>query len=110
MKGKDLGLLITVPKAKEGSKGFGKGITLKSIGSESDYLLLTLAKLYKQKTDTSLKFASSVSVTYVNLKEFAKSIAGQEGQPYTTANEYKLFFEGSNDEDYAEFYLKYKPR
>jgi len=107
--GKNLGLLITVPKAKEGDKGFAKGISLKSIGRESDYLLLTLTKLYKQKIDTSLKFTKNISVTYVNLKEFAKSVAGQEGQPYTTANEYKLFFEGSNDEDYAELYVNINP-
>jgi hypothetical protein len=102
--GKELGLLILVPKAKEGSKGFGNGITLQSVGSQSDNLLYTLLTLYKQKVDTSAKFVKSVKVNYVNLKEFAKSVAGQEGQ-YTTANEYKLFFEGNNDEDYAELYL-----
>ena len=44
-------------------------------------------------------------LNFVNLKEFAKSVTGEEGQPYTTANEYKLFFEGKEDGDYTEIYL-----
>ena len=102
--GKELGLLIFIPKAKEGEKGFGKGIVLQSIGSQSDNLLHVLSNLYKQKVDTSSKFANTLNVTYVNLKEFAKSVTGQEGE-YTAANEYKLFFEGNNDDDYAEIFL-----
>jgi len=106
--GKELGLLISVPKRKEGDKGFGQGISLKSIGTQSDYLLRTLCQLYKQTVDTTATFAKDVNVTYVNLKEFAKAVAGQEGQ-YTAANEYKLFFEGKSDEDYAELYLNVNP-
>lgn len=102
--GRDLGLLVSVPKRKEGDKGFGQGISLKSIGTQSDYLLQTLSQLYKQPVDNTATFAKDINVTYVNLKEFAKAVAGQEGQ-YTAANEYKLFFEGKSDEDYAELYL-----
>lgn len=82
----------------------GHGISLQSIGSRSDYLLQTLYQLYKQTVDTTATFAKSIYVTYVNLKEFAKAVAGQEGH-YTAANEYKLFFEGKGDEEYAELYL-----
>jgi hypothetical protein len=57
--GGNVGLLVSVPKAKEGNKGFGKGMTLKSIGHESDHLLQTLSKLYRQRVDTSLYFKSS---------------------------------------------------
>ncbi|HYG38624.1 MAG TPA: hypothetical protein VD908_08400 [Cytophagales bacterium] len=102
--GKELGLMIFVPKAKEGDKGFGQGITLKSIGSQSDNLLRVLSQLYKQKADSANRFIKSRSVNYVNLKEFAKSLTGQEGQ-WTGANEYKLFFEGIGDQEYAELYL-----
>jgi hypothetical protein len=100
----ELGLLVSVPKRKEGDKGFGEGISLKSIGTQSDYLLRTLQRLYKQPIDTTTSFTKDINVTYVNLKEFGKAVAGQEGQ-YTAANEYKLFFEGKSDEDYAELYL-----
>jgi hypothetical protein len=100
--GKNAGLAIVIPRAKE-KDGFGEGIVLKSIGPESDYLLRALAKLYKQKADTALKFVDSVSANYVNLKEFAKSLGGQEGRNYSTENEYKLFFETSDDA--GELYL-----
>lgn len=100
---KELGLIVSVPKRKEGAKGFGQGISLKSIGTSSDYLLQTLSKLYKQPLDPTAAFVNDINVTYVNLKEFAKSVAGQEGQ-YTAANQYKLFFEGK-DEEYAEVFL-----
>ncbi|MFP5043090.1 hypothetical protein, partial [Parasediminibacterium sp. JCM 36343] len=106
--GQELGLLISVPKRKEGAKVFGQGISLKSIGTKSDYLLRTLSRLYKQTVDTTITFAKDINITYVNLKEFAKAVAGQEGQ-YTSANEYKLFFEGKSDEDYAELYLNVNP-
>jgi hypothetical protein len=106
--GQELGLLVSVPKRKEGDKGFGQGISLKSIGTQSDYLLRTLQQLYKQPLDTTATFTKDINVTYVNLKEFAKAVAGQEGQ-YTAANEYKLFFEGKSDEDYAELYLNVNP-
>ena len=103
--GKRLGLLVSVPKKKEGDKGFGSGITLKSIGVESDNLLIVLSKLYKQKVDTTLKFTSSVSVTYVNLDEFAKRLGAEDGGQYKTENQYKLFYEGEKEGDYAEIYL-----
>ena len=106
--GQELGLLVFVPKRKEGDKGFGHGISLKSIGSQSNYLLQTLSQLYEQPFDKTAIFVKSIDVTYVNLKEFAKAVAGQEGQ-YTAANEYKLFFEGKSEEDYAELYLNINP-
>jgi hypothetical protein len=106
---KKLGLLVSVPKKKEGEKGFASGISLKSIGTESDNLLQTLTMLYKQKADSTLKFINSVSVTYVNLDEFSKSLGLQDGGEYKTQNQYKLFFEGSNEEEYAELYLNISP-
>jgi hypothetical protein len=106
--GRNLGLIVAVPKTKEGEKGFGKWITLKSLGIESDNLLSKLAQLYKVK-DTSAKFVSSVSTAYVNLKEFAKSLGAQDGGEYTSSSEYKLFFEGNNEEDYAELYVNINP-
>lgn len=103
--GKKLGFSVSVPKAKEGNSGFASGIVLKSIGSESDNLLLTLSKLYKQKADTTLKFTEAVSLTYVNLDEFAKSLGAKDGGEYKTENQYKLFYEGIKEGEYAEIYL-----
>ena len=103
--GKKLGFSVSIPKAKEGNGGFASGIELKSIGSESDNLLLALAKLYKQKVDTTLKFTESVSLTYVNLDEFAKSLGAKDGGKYKTENQYKLFYEGIKEGEYAEVYL-----
>lgn len=108
--GKELGLLVTIPKRKEGSKGFGQGITFASIGASSDYLLQILAKLYKQPIDSTATFIKDIQVNYVNLQAFAESVSGQEGSgDYTVASEYKLFFEGSGEEDYAELYLNIDP-
>ena len=108
-KDKKLGLPVSIPKQKEGDKGFARGIALKSIGVESDYFLQTLAKLYNQKADSSLKFTTSISVTYVNLDEFAKSLGATDGGDYKTQNQYKLFYEGSGADDYAELYLNISP-
>lgn len=103
--GKKLGFLVSVPKVKEGNSGFAGGIVLKSVGSESDNLLFTLSKLYKQKTDTTLKFTKAISLTYVNLDEFAKSLGAKDGGEYKTENQYKLFYEGIKEGEYAEVYL-----
>jgi len=106
---KKLGLIVSIPKKKEGDKGFASGISLRSIGTESDNLLHTLAILYKQKTDSSLKFTNSISVAYVNLDEFAESLGAQDGGDYKTQKQYKLFYEGGSEDEYAELYLNISP-
>ena len=106
---KKLGLLVAIPKQKEGDKGLGSGIVLKSIGSESDYLLQTLATLYKQKSDTTLKFTNSVLATYINLDEFAKSLGAKNEAGYQTEYQYKLFYEGNTEGQYAELYMNINP-
>ncbi len=103
--GNNLGLLVSIPKQKEAENGFASGIVLKSIGSESDSLLMTLAKLYKQPVDASLKFTNALSLAYVNLDMLAKQLGAKDDEQYKTENQYKLFFEGENENDYAEIYL-----
>lgn len=56
-----------------------------------------------------MKFTNSISVTYVNLDEFAKSLGAQDGGDYETQNQYKLFYEGSGEDEYAELYLNISP-
>lgn len=48
---------------------------------------------------------NSVSVTYVDLGEFAKSLGAKDGGEYKTENQYKLFHEGNDEGEYAEIFL-----
>lgn len=107
--GRKLGLLVSIPGKEAGKRGFGSGIYLKSIGPASDNLLQVLATLYKQPADSGLKFANSISVSYVNLNEFVKSLGGEEDDALKTQRQYKLFFEGSSLENYGELYLNINP-
>jgi hypothetical protein len=102
---KKLGLLISFPKPKAGNPGFVNELTFKSIGPESDYLIQVLEKLYKQKPSLNLKFTNSIAMTYVDLGDYGKSLGAQDGGGYETYNQYKLFYEGEEEEDYAELYL-----
>jgi len=99
----NLGLLIFVTKKKTNGQGFGNAITFKSLGKESDNLLHKLSALYKKKISTDSKFADTVSVSFVDLKEFAKSVAGSSGEGDSNVDEYKLFFASKND--VGELYL-----
>lgn len=101
----ELGFLVSVPKRKEGDKGFGKGIRLESTGKISDNFLQVLTNLYKQKTDTAWKFVNTILLNYVNLNEFAKSLNAEIIDPPSNTKEYKLFFEGNSEDNYAELYL-----
>lgn len=107
---KELGFLLSVPTAKAGDKGFGKGIIFKSMGSQSDHFLQTLATLYKVKTDSTEKFASTPAVNYVDLKESAKNPGSKDGGSYSPTREYKLFFGGKDDNECAELYLNINTR
>jgi hypothetical protein len=71
---------------------------LKSIGNESDNFLSMLALLYHQKIDPNAKFVDSFSASYVDLKDFARSVAGKSDDTNPDTDEYKLFFETKNDE------------
>ncbi len=100
---KKLGLLVTISKAKENSQGFGKNINFKSIGSESDNLLSLLALLYQQKISANTGFVKSISVGYVDLNKFAKSVTGMEDKTNLNTKEYKLFF--ATKDDVAELFF-----
>ncbi|HVU99310.1 MAG TPA: hypothetical protein VHE34_29010 [Puia sp.] len=105
----NLGLALDIPK-KDGERGFGQSILLKSIGSESDNFIRFMTKVYNQKLDSSIHFFNkTLSVAYVNLNTFAGAL-GANNQYDTAVNEYKLFFEGPNKDDYAELYLNINKR
>jgi hypothetical protein len=101
---KNLGLSLAIPK-KVGEKGFGNGIELTSLGKESDYLLTTLAKLYKQKLDSAAQFKTRIVVSYINLDDFGKSLGAKSQENDTSGAKYKIFFEGHQQDDNAELYL-----
>ena len=104
---KDLGLTFAILK-KEHENGFGSGLELRSLGKESDYFLATLAKLYGEKLDSTTHFKASITVNYVNLGGFAKTL-GAKDESDTALVEYKLFFEGKQENEYAELYLNVNP-
>ena len=95
---KNLGFLLFIPKQKTNDKGFGNGITLKSVGIESDNLLHELAKRYKQSVPVDSKFVESASASFVDLGEFSKSLGGKVVGNDPNVDEYKLFFETKDDE------------
>jgi len=107
-KNEDLGLSISIPISQSGNKGFGDGIVLKSIGRQSDRLLALLATLYKQRLPPNSKFINSISLSYVDLSQFEKSVAGSVPKTGSGEMDYKLFFQTKDDE--AELYLNIKPK
>ena len=92
--GKNVGFIIIVPQ-----KSMSK-LTLKSKGESSNNFLHVLQKIYKQKID-SAKFVDSVTADCLNLSDL--------NQPWekdvVLAAQRKLFFQGSNEDDYAELFL-----
>jgi hypothetical protein len=101
--GRNLGLMVSIPQ-QTGEKGFGTGFEVKSIGEESDHLLQTMGDVWGQKLNTSSRLRPELSLAYVDLKEFGKSL-GAPHDPNSPYSRYKLFFQGSSDEDYAELYI-----
>ncbi len=107
--GKTLGLDLIVPKVTDREQTFGRGLVIKSIGYESDFFLQTLADVYKQKTDTTLKLVDSISCSFADLNELSRQLSKGKDNNYKSAAHYKLFFEGEGEKNYAEIYLKIDP-
>ena len=80
-------------------------LNIKSNGKSSDNFLHLLAKVYKQKIDTSVKFVDTITVDCMNLGDYVDSLNKQSNGSYVTKAQYKLFFQGKNEDDYAELYL-----
>lgn len=102
--GKEVGLLIHLPKDNSGNT-FGSGLQLKSIGAPSDRLLQVLAGLYKQPIDPTSRFIDSTSLPYANLH--AMMGKGKPKGTYYVGGDYKLFFE--DDKEIAEIFLNVDP-
>ena len=92
---RNVGFKMTVPKG-----GLAK-LLIKSDGQNSDNFIHLLQKLYKQKLDPTTKFIDSLTVDCLPLSEL-----NQKGEKdVVLAAERKLFFQGLNEDDYAELYL-----
>lgn len=103
-KNKLVGFKIEIPdKGKQNERGFGNGITIKTLGKQSDDFRNALSDIYGLGTSAE-KFPEKVNVAYVDLHQFAKSYTKKsiENSPYST--ELKLLFQ-SDKGNLAELYL-----
>ncbi|RYE27031.1 MAG: hypothetical protein EOP45_02470 [Sphingobacteriaceae bacterium] len=81
-------------------------LILKSCGIMSDNLLITLSQLYKTKIRTTGQFVKSYKVSCIDLHSFAKKNLGiSDTLRQMEPKEFKLFFQGQKEKDYAELYL-----
>jgi len=99
-KNKTIGFEVTIP-----NPGFSK-LTIKSLGTNSDNFIHVLSKLYKQKIDTTLHFVDFIIADCANMGEYIDSLRKVGSSNYVSAkSQYKLFFQGKNEDDYAELFL-----
>ena len=99
-KNKVIGFEILVP-----NPGLSK-LIIKSTGVSSDNFIHVFSKLYKQQIDTSAKLTDIITVDCMNMGDYIDSLNKQSDGNYTsTKSQYKLFFQGKEENDYAELYL-----
>ena len=103
---KNIGFNITIPSdLPKSGQNLAQVMTLQSSGDISDNFIRTLAKLYKEKIDTTLKFIPSIKISFIDLDEFAKSQFGKEPVNKSETKTMKVFFESENPDDNAELYI-----
>ncbi len=102
----NVGLQIMIPtNTPDDKKAYAQIMILRSSGENSDNLVRILAKLYKEKTDTSLHFVTSKPIAFIDLDEFAKKEFGQVPGDNNGLKSLKVFFESENEDEYAELYI-----
>ena len=106
--GRPLGLILVVPRDDNGKATGSKGFLI-SLGPPSDFFLQAVARLYKQPVDSSAKLADSSSFICMNLNEIYNRQAGQTGETYVVAAEYKLFFNAESENGEAEMLMNINP-
>lgn len=98
--GVPIGFELHIPRT---IKEFGNGVIFKSLGNISDNFLKTLYSIYGLNLQENLKFVRSMSCNYAGLNDIA--LKGN-GQPRLKGVNYiKVFLEGVDESEYAEFYL-----
>jgi len=104
--GKNIGFQVTIPAAvPDDKKANTQTLVFNSSGAISDNFISVLSKLYKEKPDTSLHFASFKKASFIDLDEFAKKEFGKVADNSNGIKALKLFFENGNDNDYAEIFI-----
>ena len=99
-----VGFELTVP-----NPGFSK-TTFRSSGSSSNNFIRALSTVYKQKIDTTLRFADVITADCMNMGDYLDSLNKEANSNYiSTESQYKLFFQGRKAADYAELYLNVNP-
>ena len=99
----EMGLLLSIPK-KPRPTGFGDGFVLKSIGEPSNELLGVLSALYGHGL-AKPQFVDEIKVSYVDLRQMAKMYEKDGKAVDRIGADYKLFFEGDENEEPAELYI-----
>jgi hypothetical protein len=98
--GVPIGFELQIPKT---INKFGNGVVFKSLGDISDDFLKTLYSIYGLNSQDNLKFVKKMSCNYAGLNDIAMK---GDGQPRLKGVNYiKVFFEGSDESEYAEIYL-----
>jgi hypothetical protein len=95
-----IGFEIWVP-----ASGSGK-LTIKRCGLDSDNFLQALAQIYKQRLNKNAMFVDMITADCMSMGDYVDSLKKQGAGHYVTAAQYKLFFQGESDDDYAEAYLE----
>lgn len=94
-----IGFDIIAPLTKSGRLKF------RSAGNISDSFIAFFGKLYRQKLKPDAKFVNYITVECIDLGEFIDSLYQHSEDKYEKIHEYKLFFEGKTEQEYAELFL-----
>ena len=82
---------------------FGEGVTFKSLGDTSDNFLKFLFSLYELNLQDNLKFTNNTNCNYTCLNDIPFKGDGQKR--LKSVNYIKVFFEGTQEKEYAELYV-----
>ena len=55
--------------------------------------------------DTASKFVDFITIDCMNMGDYVDSLNKQSDGNYVTTAQYKLFFQGKDEDDYAELFL-----
>jgi len=84
-------------------KTFGEGVVFRSLGSISDHFITALFSIYGLYPQDNLRFVDSISCNYAGLNDLEYKGDGQKRLSHI--NYIKVFFEGNDEEEYAELYV-----
>ncbi|MBS1512319.1 MAG: hypothetical protein JST86_15840 [Bacteroidetes bacterium] len=98
-KNRNIGFILSVPV-----KGH-LHLAFRSRGISSDRFIQFFKQLYLSKPDTLSRFNNETFVDCMYMGDYIDSLNQQAKGVYTSTHYCKLFFQGKNEDDYAELYL-----